>query len=365
MKVIVTVGTSLFENYKEKNTEIGKELKNKSYYKDKNRYESRFKNIINNLEEFIKEEENKSCAEINSINKLKEKYPQEEFEIFLIASDTIRSYLVAEVLKKYFENVKFKENEKHIIKNLSVLQNDRDLVKIGYKNLIKTLLNETSGYNEIYNISGGYKAVIPLITQIASYKKVNISYIYEDSDYLIEIPPFPFEIDKNLLEYLKPFFDELIENSFINKNSFENILKTIPQEFQKSLEYLFEEIDGEIITSNIGDILLTEYEEVQIIECEEKDTNVDGGRHHDKEKVEAFGKKLIQNPYVCKILGSAEYEIRKKDFILEIEPQNQTGVIKIKIPNEEKATILVQTSGRSYKETAKIAEILKQNYNKG
>jgi putative CRISPR-associated protein (TIGR02619 family) len=365
MKIITTIGTSLFENFREG---TGSELMNKGYYKDYEKYKKRVDSLVRELSEFVKKDPTNSCAEIKTIEKLRKKYAEDYVEIFLVATDTIRSVIVAKVLAKYYENARFEENEKHIIRHLNVFEKERSLVKKGYKNLIKTLFDETSGYGEIYNISGGYKALIPLLTQIASYKKVPLAYIYEHSDQLIEIPPFPFELDNELKSVLSTIFDRMEEEGVLTIEEFEKLQKKVPLDKISQLEYLFEEEDGVVTVSTIGEIVLQDYldeKSVELIECVNKDRNIDGGRHHDQEKVKAFGKKLIENPYVCKILGSGEYEPRKKEFVLEIEPQKQTGVIKLKVPNSEKATILVLTSGRNSKETAKIAEILENKFAKG
>jgi len=364
MKVITTVGTSLFTNYDDKN--FGKALENREYWKNIERFENRLQPTIEKLQNFINQKGFESCAELSSIEKLKDKY--KNLEIYLIATDTLKSYISAKIIKSFLEDngifVRFEENKEYIIEYLNVFSNDRDLIKKGSKNLIKVLLKNTTGYNEIYNISGGYKAIIPIMTQVASYKKVNLAYIYEKSEFLIEIPPFPFEIDNSIINYVKDVFEKIDKESFILKNDFEKIIKKLPYEKRLVVEFLFEEIDDNCITTSaIGDILLEDYlanKDIELIECSTKDSKIDGGKHHDKEKVIEFGKKLLQNKYVCKILGSAEYEPYKKDLIIEIEPQNQTGIIKMKIPNSDKATILVKTSGRNKKETAKIAEILKR-----
>jgi len=368
MTIITTVGTSLFTNY---GNNLGKEFENIEYWKNIERYEKRLKPTLDKLKEFIDKKKYKSCAELTTIKKLKEKY--ENIEVYLIATDTIRSYLASKAIKYYLENeeikINFEKSEQHIIKYLNVFINDRDIIKKGSKNLIKVLIDNTSGYGEIFNISGGYKAIIPIMTQIASYKKINLAYIYEDSDYLLEIPPFPFEIDKNIINNLKEIFEKIDKETAIQKNEFKQLIKKLPLEKSNLIEYLFEDIDEKnITTSTIGDILLEDYltqKDIELVECKEKDFNIDNGRHHDKEKVRKFGEKLLKNEYVCKILGSAEYEPHKNDLVIEIEPQKQTGVLKLKVPNTDKATILVKTSGRNFKETQKIAQILENQFTKG
>ena len=373
MKIITTVGTSLIEKYKKEKDDIFSDIVEEDYFTNfqNSDYMDECQRIIKELNDFFDKEE--QSAETTTIQKITEKYRDEKyFEVHLIATDTLLSYVVAEAIKKFYEgnkNIKvYFDRKKDVIEKLMV-SNSSEIVKKGYKNLIKKLLDLTTGYNEIYNISGGYKALVPIMTLIASYKKINLAYIYENEDNLIKIPPFPFEIKKDIINKLSKIFDEIDTNSEIEKNKFYNLIGGLSNEDKRILEFIFEEEeDNKIITSTIGDILLEDYlesKEIELIKCskQEKNEKVDGGRHHDKEIVKAFGKKLIQNHYVCKILGSAEYETKKKNFVLEVEPQGQKGIIKIKIPNEEKATILIQTSGRNQKETTKIAQILEEKFN--
>ena len=146
----------------------------------------------------------------------------------------MRSVIAAQVLKSWLEAneipARFRNDKNHIVPDLNVFTNDRDIIEKGYKNLIEVLINNTTGYGEIYNISGGYKALIPLMTQIASFKKVNLAYIYENSDYLIEIPPFPFEIDYELGEQLYEVFEIINRECCIKEERLRRLIEHIPYE---------------------------------------------------------------------------------------------------------------------------------------
>ncbi|MGC8735141.1 MAG: hypothetical protein ACP5RD_09010, partial [bacterium] len=105
-KVITMVGTSLFENYLEKNDD--KNFKNPyNHFKKKeinaknlDSESDRRRNIERALNEtwFRKNKQNAS-AEIKSLIKLKKEL-NEDFEIHLLYSDTALSRLAAEILQK-------------------------------------------------------------------------------------------------------------------------------------------------------------------------------------------------------------------------------------------------------------------------
>lgn len=374
MKIITTVGTSLFTNYAKSGKPIGTNFENRVFWNFVGKNSPSVEVIQKELENFVTQKGAEASAELKTISKLQRKYPNEYFEVYLIATDTMRSVIAAQVLQSWLEMqeipTRFKIDKNHIILELNVFTNERDIIEKGYKNLIEILVNNTTGYGEIYNISGGYKALIPLMTQIASYKKVNLAYIYENSDYLIEIPPFPFEIDYELGEQLYDVFATIDNECCIKKELFDRLIEHIPYEKRKLVSYFFEYIDDEEVTlSKVGSIVyedLKNSKEVELRECEKAphEKSINPGNHHGKEKVERFGKKLVNSPYVCEIINSSEYKTHNEDFICAVEPQNQTGVLDLTVPKTIYG-ILVKTTGRNQRETKKIAEILEQQFAKG
>jgi len=250
-KIITTVGTSLLTNYLEKHDDIKsycKSIKNKSYSK----YEKeakRVKKIKEKLLPFAKKEN--SCAEITSIKKLQEKY--EDIEVYLIATDTIESVLVCEILKDILENVKFNP-EYDVIDKLQV-ENYKDF-KEGLSNLINRLYGITSSYydNVILNITGGYKAIIPYLTIFGQVNSIPLYYVFENSDSLISIPKIPLSIDEGLFDKYWKEFEEIIKEGVVEKSS-------LNYNFLIEMESLFE-IDNEFVALNpLGTILWRRYRE--------------------------------------------------------------------------------------------------------
>ena len=216
MKVITTVGTSLFTNYDDKN--FGKALENREYWKNIERFESRLQPTIEKLQNFTNQKGFEACAELTSIKKLKDKY--KSLEIYLIATDTLKSYISAEVIKTFLEKegikVRFEKSEEHIIKDLNI-DNEENFTK-GINNLIDVIFNQITNDKKIvlkpdeiiFNITGGYKGIIPYFSTIAQIFDYEIVYTFEDkskSNELIEIKPLPIEIDRGLLEIYYPYLD--------------------------------------------------------------------------------------------------------------------------------------------------------------
>lgn len=226
-KVITTVGTSIFENYFKTMKNIRNlydNIKDKSFTEDYEAYQGQANKIKDEVLKFYKTNYTEDIsAEIKTINKIKANL-KEELEIYLIASDTINSYIAAEILKELLkQDYKVHFNKKHdVIKDLQVKDKDR-FVNEGLPNLIQRIENiavgnvEESNFvgkfssdgcynNVIFNISGGYKATIPHLTMIAQINGSDLYYIFEETEELITIPSVPITINMELFdEYAKQF----------------------------------------------------------------------------------------------------------------------------------------------------------------
>lgn len=248
-KIITTVGTSLFTNYNDKKSEsINKDIKDEPYSEYES-WEEDIADIKAKLLPFAKEEN--SCAELTSIKKLQEKY--EDIEVYLIATDTIESVLVCEILKEVLDNVKF--NLKYDVIGKLQVENYKDF-KEGLSNLINRLYGISSNYydNVILNITGGYKAVIPYLTIFGQVNSVPLYYIFENSDSLISIPKIPLSIDEGLFDKYWKEFEEIIKEGVVEKSS-------LNYNFLIEMESLFE-IDNEFVALNpLGTILWRRYRE--------------------------------------------------------------------------------------------------------
>ncbi|KQC07104.1 MAG: hypothetical protein APR54_06405 [Candidatus Cloacimonas sp. SDB] len=257
-KVITTVGTSIFQNYKEKTEQKYGELKKDTYY---NKPYSEWDERYNKLEKgkiwkWLNSEENLNgiSAEIKSLTKL-QKERKEEFEVYLITTDTVASNLAAEIIKEYFENKDgITISQTNIIENLQV----RDFSKFetGKDNLIKeisTLMKDFSKEeneekrkkyyrnNVIFNVTGGYKGIISIMTILAQLYECEIYYIFEESNDMISIPRIPLNFDPILTEAL--FVDLWLKKENSNYR---------PENEKKLLQYGF--INKKIEITSLGNL---------------------------------------------------------------------------------------------------------------
>ena len=238
MKLIVTVGTSILDN-------------NGSYIKDiiediEDQYFNELENYIEKLKKNIKSSiKNYDSAEISIIKKIYEQ--NSNLEVYLIATDTLLSYIAAEIINEYLnrkKNINSYFDESYVIKNLVVKSNDK--FQDGVLNLIKKLYDISGGYFENLAISfnGGYKALIPYITIFAQLNRIPLYYLFEESNEIIKIPQAPIDIDwsiflkyRKLIEKLYEGLDEEEWKIFKRENNLE--------ELNDIIEKI--EIDGKIL----------------------------------------------------------------------------------------------------------------------
>ena len=215
-KVITTVGTSIFSNYRNENDD-----KKLNYNYLENNYsennEDRNQKIIATINKWINNvsDESKISAEIKSLLKLKNQ-EKGDLEVYLITTDTVASNLAAEIIKSFFAN-----NDKIMIAEIIKIKNlqvkDFKRFEKGEDNLIRTIADLMDSFvkdikeekqkkelrkNVIFNITGGYKGIIPLMTILAQLYECKIFYIFEESNDMISIPRIPINFDPILTESL-------------------------------------------------------------------------------------------------------------------------------------------------------------------
>jgi CRISPR/Cas system-associated protein Csm6 len=220
-KVITTVGTSIFSNNPEGAIpELVRRLKNKSASEDWDEKVSRIEELKEATWKVIKKINNpKVCAEVQSLEKIR-KNLKGEIVIHLLATDTILSRLAAEMIQKWygekFQDIEVKFSSQpntDVIKGLQV-QSLYLFRTEGFPNLIKRvrkLANDGNYWGDIvFNLTGGYKGIIPVMTTIAQVEGVQCFYIFQEENEnnpdLIEIPPVPLEVKTDVFtKYFNDF----------------------------------------------------------------------------------------------------------------------------------------------------------------
>jgi len=207
-KIITTVGTSLFTNFNREKDAIEayydhlEESPHKGWDFENERIEGiRDETDFNN---WISNNLATCCAEISSLIKIAET-EKDDLEVYLLATDTVLSRLAAEIIQKQtiphphekIIDLKF-EPEKDVIQGLQVLDAN-EFQDIGLHELIKLISELTSNFDIIkdfaFNITGGYKGLIPYLTILSQIYSIPAYYIFEESDSLIKIPLLPINFD--------------------------------------------------------------------------------------------------------------------------------------------------------------------------
>ncbi len=280
IKVIATVGTSLFTNYMRK--EVQEFVKNKENSNIDAGYKAMLKEQGGRVADSVKTAIDKywvkdiktsvdtegdlkcesatglnthCCAEVQSLVKIQQEQ-NTSIDAYLLATDTELSKLACQIIKNVFDsnenyNVKIHYNEEvDTIKGLKV--NNSNSFKDGLNCLLTRFYKICEGYfeNVILNVTGGYKGLIPFLTILGQANKIPIKYIYEDTAVLHTIPALPITINEQLFEkHYSTFL--LLEKEILDKNKH--------YEFTQDLNGCID-IDGNDFSLNsLGDILWKRY----------------------------------------------------------------------------------------------------------
>lgn len=348
-KVITMVGTSLFENYlKEEDNNIVRgyleDIRDKSA-KEYNEEIERVNSIKNRISEWINKKTNKEniSAEVKSLIKLKERFKEENLEIYLLCSDTITSKLAGEILKEVLENFLLSKNDKvefseeSIINNLQVCS-AKAFLRYGLSILVERIMEISGGYweNVLINITGGYKVTIPYLTILAQINRVSLYYIFEETDELIHIPPSPLNINFGLFEKYSHILNK-VEEGIENINE---LKRKIPEYdgFYNDFKTLLWEIDNGVLFNPLGDMFWRKYKSSLLVQVPQMSdyfrlTKAEKERIHRSvlelyerlEKVVSDIKEKNKKTVIERIIGLGENDLRHAQVI---DKDNGTFIFK-------------------------------------
>lgn len=227
-KVITTVGTSIFTNYMKNEVQDSPEYRDdynpidklfhrleKIGYPVSKDSETDFDEIKNTIRTYwLDKYRPEASAEISSL--LKIAGTEKKVEVCLLATETALSVAACQLIQEYlksdnnkikdrFVEVHFVESE-DIIEGLQVHNADR-FKSEGLQMLIGRIkqINESGG--GVLNISGGYKALIPVMTIMGQLNDMDVQYLYEDSENLIEVGSLPVDFDWHKVEEYYDFLN--------------------------------------------------------------------------------------------------------------------------------------------------------------
>ncbi len=236
MKVITTVGISLFTNYMKKEVmdtfpenyyeDIGEQV-NKLTDKTFNiHWLTIFKPKLDDLRDIIinkwlkgiaknndgiwerndNYELNKDASsEIKSILKIQEEV-DEDLDVYLLVPDTLLAGVAAEIIKDKLGNnrkinIRMANEKKATLKGYQV-ESQNKFQECGLQSLFEEIeiILKDNKEKVILNVSGGYRSILPYMTIIAELYDLPMKYIHENSDELITISDLPFSFDWSIAE---------------------------------------------------------------------------------------------------------------------------------------------------------------------
>ncbi len=255
-KIITTVGTSLFTNFMDERVKnkYGRDYASISIDSAYNAIENskasavdiwnnEFKHYVRKIQENIVDfwfddefKDNRAAsAEIASLLKISNG-EKEKVQVHLVATDTLLSVLAAELIVTWFERHKhlasninevlfkrvqpdFKEQSEsdHVVKDLRVYSSEE--YEKGFMNLIMLMEKSVIKDNTILNITGGYKAITPVLTIYGQLQEIPLAYLYEEKNSnenkqeLIKLGNLPIQFD---LGYIENYVQFLIDPSSIS-----------------------------------------------------------------------------------------------------------------------------------------------------
>ncbi|MCF2138519.1 MAG: hypothetical protein K9W44_00520 [Candidatus Lokiarchaeota archaeon] len=328
-RIITPIGTSIFTNYQKKSSDLNDKIKDieKKRYREWENYKQDIESIKKSI---CKKTNDDASAEIKSVLKLKEKYNGNNIIVHLIATDTILSVLAGEILLDYFMkkkiNVNF-ETDHDIINGLQVFDAE-EFEKKGLNNFIKRLSkilkSSTNRYMEevIFNITGGYKSLIPYLSLMSQIYQIPSYYIFEKSDILIEIPQAPIDYDFSIIEenYIEFLF---LKNKDVKKEDFAKEFNL--ETFNELKKYkLIEEFGNFIKLTPLGLLLKEKYDEMN-----------NSGKYYKNKIIGNLIELKLYKYFVNKVGKSSNVEHSKR-----IEFNNNTFEIDLYIKNEKTIRII-------------------------
>ena len=232
--IIMTVGTSLVENYIANNpemTNITKEDILEYYEKEK----------IEDLRDI------RYGAEIIALENLIEKNIYSGERIFLVIHDTPNGKLAWDVLEEFIlkKNIA-KRVEKRVIFYLNK-RHHKEFKTVGLRGLNEEIRNIANKIGNRYNVAvctvGGYKAEIFMVGLMAQLLHIKAYFMFDEFTEVTEICPMPIRADQNIYLENKDFFKLLDRRGRMKASEVKKYLD-VKGELNNFLEYIEE--DGEV-----------------------------------------------------------------------------------------------------------------------
>lgn len=236
MKVITTVGISILTQNYQGQFPNSKDALLSDWANERIQPEiERFRNQDNQSNQLFPKTDQEVCAEIHTLYEIAKEKPTETLQVYLLATDTVTAVLACELIIAWlnFKKEDGDETAKRIqiaaavntgeldkmrqqrsiyqsaypdafilpIPDLQV-NDPRQFQTTGFSNLL-TAINAIAGKdNPLLNISGGYKATIPILTIMGQIYGYPLRYTHQDNKegQIIGLEKLPVAFDYSIFE---------------------------------------------------------------------------------------------------------------------------------------------------------------------
>ncbi len=298
-----------------------------------------------------------------------------EDRVILIASDTIDGKLSAELVQTFLtEREICHEIEIKIIKGLQAIDG-RLFQQEGLKNLLNFLISHEHE-NVVFNLTGGFKSVVPYLSLIGMLFNKPVRYIHEDSEDVITLSNLPILINDNLLLLLEDKLRKIERETSIEITEWQKGIDFNDRRF----DVLIEKTEGKVTLSGLGLIFWQRFKLDYPEELERYNTDPlekpnklkeQGITHHGLHKIRPIADRLISSPFVKGILGSCDYQPKSKEWIkalsleeakVHLQRASESICIVTNIKSDAGYSFLIETTARNIEENKHIAEILRRKF---
>ena len=193
---IISVGTSILNNYCKENNLDQKQLDISRLLHDKT--------FVNELVAFVNKDPKRTSAELNALYSYLEKFDIQIDEAYLILTDTDECELCERVLEQVLRQ---KGVDVHVKRVRGYNIKSGDFYE-GLVEFLKTIAEKVKSWKDrkiYFNATGGFKPEASLLVTIGSTLGIPTYYRHEAIGDVVEIPPFPIMLVKGVMEKLEPF----------------------------------------------------------------------------------------------------------------------------------------------------------------
>lgn len=132
----------------------------------------------------------------------------------------------------------------------------------GIRNLLNAVHSATRNTSHdavVFNVTGGFKGVVPYLTLLGMFDNRDVIYVFETSDAVIRLPPLPVRFDLERMASALPALLVLRERGIMPESEFREFLPDRGFADQALTAQLIEMAGGDVALSAAGELAVTSF----------------------------------------------------------------------------------------------------------